>query len=119
MPAEAWRRQRPPAEAWRRQDIEITRRLCEVGEIMGVRVLDHIIIGKGRYVSLLGSGLRVSELLGLKREQYTGRGFQNVLVKGGRIREFGRLHGWMMSSTLTIAARPTPTLLKSSSATLS
>jgi integrase/recombinase XerD len=37
---------------------------------------------------LLGSGLRVSELLGLKRDQYTGRGFQNVLIKGGRIREF-------------------------------
>jgi len=37
---------------------------------------------------LLGSGLRVSELLGLRREQYTGRGFQNVLIKGGRIREF-------------------------------
>ena len=36
---------------------------------------------------LLGSGLCVSELLGLKPEQYTGRGFQNVLVKGGRIRE--------------------------------
>ena len=41
----------------------------------------------GRAV-LLGSGLRVSELLGLKREQYNGRGFTNVLVKGGRIREF-------------------------------
>ena len=37
---------------------------------------------------LLGSGLRVSELLGLKREQYTGRGFQYVLINGGRIREF-------------------------------
>jgi site-specific recombinase XerC len=37
---------------------------------------------------LLGSGLRVSELLGLRREQYTGRGFENVLIKGGRIREF-------------------------------
>lgn len=36
---------------------------------------------------LLGSGLRVSELLSLKREQYTGRGFRNVLVKGGRIRD--------------------------------
>jgi len=24
-----------------------------VGEIMGVRVLDHIIIGKGRYVSFV------------------------------------------------------------------
>jgi len=29
----------------------ITRRPREVGKIMGVRVLDHIIIGKGRYVS--------------------------------------------------------------------
>ena len=37
---------------------------------------------------LLGSGLRVSELLGLKREQYTGRGFESVLVKGGRVRHF-------------------------------
>jgi hypothetical protein len=31
--------------------IEITRRLREVGEITGVRVLDRIIIGKGCYVS--------------------------------------------------------------------
>ena len=37
-------------------DIEITRRLREVGEIMGVRVLDHIIIGKGRYVSFVDDG---------------------------------------------------------------
>jgi DNA repair protein RadC len=42
-----------PAEAWRRQDIEITRRLREVGDVMGVRILDHIIIGKGRYVSMV------------------------------------------------------------------
>jgi integrase/recombinase XerD len=37
---------------------------------------------------LLGSGLRVSELVNLNREQYTGRGFTKVLIKGGRIREF-------------------------------
>jgi integrase/recombinase XerD len=37
---------------------------------------------------LLGSGLRVSEMLGLHWEQYTGRGFRKVLVKGGRIRDF-------------------------------
>jgi integrase/recombinase XerD len=37
---------------------------------------------------LLGSGLRVSELLNLNREQYTGRGFKRVVVKGGRVRAF-------------------------------
>jgi integrase/recombinase XerD len=37
---------------------------------------------------LLGSGLRVSEVLNLNGEQYTGRGFKNVLTKGGRIRDF-------------------------------
>jgi DNA repair protein RadC len=39
-----------------REDIEITRRLREVGDIMGVRVLDHIVIGKGRYVSFVDDG---------------------------------------------------------------
>ena len=39
-----------------REDIEITRRLREVGEIVGVRVLDHIVIGRGRYVSFVDDG---------------------------------------------------------------
>lgn len=39
-----------------KEDIEITRRLREVGEIMGVRVLDHIVVGKGRYVSFVDDG---------------------------------------------------------------
>jgi DNA repair protein RadC len=39
-----------------KEDIEITRRLREVGELMGVRVLDHIVIGKGRYVSFVDDG---------------------------------------------------------------
>lgn len=37
---------------------------------------------------LLGSGLRVSELLALRVDQYNGRGFQKALTKGGRIRDF-------------------------------
>ncbi|PLX96736.1 MAG: hypothetical protein C0622_14140 [Desulfuromonas sp.] len=40
-----------------REDIEITRRLKEVGDLMGVRVLDHVIIGNGGYVSLADRGL--------------------------------------------------------------
>ena len=40
-----------------REDLEITRRLREAGELMGVRVLDHVIIGRGCYVSLAERGL--------------------------------------------------------------
>jgi mRNA degradation ribonuclease J1/J2 len=32
-------------------------RLREVGELMGVRVLDHVVIGDGRYVSFADEGL--------------------------------------------------------------
>ncbi len=40
-----------------REDIDITKRLKEVGDLMGVRVLDHIIIGNGDFVSLADRGL--------------------------------------------------------------
>lgn len=39
-----------------REDIDITKRLREVGELIGIRVLDHVIIGKGRYVSFTDDG---------------------------------------------------------------
>jgi DNA repair protein RadC len=39
-----------------REDIEITRRLREVGDLVGVRVLDHIVVGHGRYVSFVDDG---------------------------------------------------------------
>lgn len=38
------------------QDIEITKRLVEAGEIIGIDVLDHIIIGDNGYVSLKEKG---------------------------------------------------------------
>ncbi len=40
-----------------REDLEITERLKQVGDLMGVRVLDHVIIGNGDYVSLADRGL--------------------------------------------------------------
>ncbi|ABA87328.1 protein of unknown function DUF2466 [Syntrophotalea carbinolica DSM 2380] len=40
-----------------REDLDITQRLREVGELMGVRVLDHIIIGDEGYVSLADRGV--------------------------------------------------------------
>ncbi len=39
-----------------RDDIDITKRLIETGKIIGINVLDHIIIGDGRYLSLVESG---------------------------------------------------------------
>jgi len=39
------------------EDIEITRRLKEVGEVMGIRVLDHVVIGHDRYFSFNDRGL--------------------------------------------------------------
>ena len=39
------------------EDIAITRRLREAGDIMGIKVLDHIIIGDGEYLSFVERGL--------------------------------------------------------------
>lgn len=39
------------------EDIQITRRLVETGRIIGIRVLDHVIIGAGRYFSFADEGL--------------------------------------------------------------
>ena len=43
-------------------------------------------------IPLLGSGLRVSEILNLERDQYTGQGFTRVQIKGGVIRDFVAVH---------------------------
>lgn len=40
-----------------REDREITRRLKEAGDVLGIRVLDHIIIGDGSYFSFVEQGL--------------------------------------------------------------
>jgi DNA repair protein RadC len=38
------------------EDLEITRRLRQVAELVGVRILDHVVIGKGRFVSFVDDG---------------------------------------------------------------
>lgn len=40
-----------------REDLDITRRLTEGGKILGIEVLDHVIIGEKRYVSLKEQGI--------------------------------------------------------------
>ena len=38
------------------EDIALTKRLCKSGDILGVTVLDHIIVGDDRYISLKEEG---------------------------------------------------------------
>lgn len=38
------------------QDITLTKRLAEVGDMVGIIVLDHIVIGDNRYVSFVEDG---------------------------------------------------------------
>ncbi|WP_406659595.1 DNA repair protein RadC [Methanolobus sp. ZRKC3] len=40
-----------------REDISVTEKLVEGGKMLGIDVLDHVIIGDGRYVSLKDEGL--------------------------------------------------------------
>jgi DNA repair protein RadC len=39
-----------------KDDLNITKRLREVGEFLGIPVIDHIIIGNGSYISLIEKG---------------------------------------------------------------
>ena len=38
------------------EDHDITHRLCAVGDLLGIRVLDHLVVGDGDYVSFLDRG---------------------------------------------------------------
>jgi len=38
------------------EDIAVTKRLCEAGKLLGIDVLDHIVIGDGRFISLQAQG---------------------------------------------------------------
>lgn len=39
------------------EDLKVTRRLCEAGRILGIEVIDHIIIGEGRFFSFREKGI--------------------------------------------------------------
>jgi DNA repair protein RadC len=39
------------------EDIQITKRLIECGKLLGIDILDHLIIGDGRYISLKEKGI--------------------------------------------------------------
>jgi DNA repair protein RadC len=39
-----------------RDDIDITKRLIETGKIIGIKVLDHVVVSDGEYVSIMEKG---------------------------------------------------------------
>lgn len=40
-----------------KEDLDVTRRLCEAGKIIGIEILDHIIIGDNKFTSLKAQGI--------------------------------------------------------------
>lgn len=40
-----------------REDMELSRRLVEAGDLMGIKVLDHVVVGDGRFFSFVDHGL--------------------------------------------------------------
>ena len=40
-----------------KEDIQITERLKEAGNLLGINLLDHIIVGEDKYISLKGKGV--------------------------------------------------------------
>ncbi len=90
-PTEGVKPPREPQSEWKGLNRADELRLLNAAQTLRVRpgrgtnqgLRDHAAVAV-----LLGSGLRVSELLNLNREQFTGRGFANVRVKGGSVREF-------------------------------
>ncbi|MGI5875818.1 MAG: RadC family protein [Dethiobacteria bacterium] len=39
------------------EDLEVTKRLIEAGKLLGINILDHIIVGEGKYLSFKERGL--------------------------------------------------------------
>ncbi|MCL6616179.1 MAG: hypothetical protein K6T39_03480, partial [Anoxybacillus ayderensis] len=38
------------------EDVQLTRRLAEAGELIGIELLDHLVIGDNRFISLKEAG---------------------------------------------------------------
>jgi len=49
------------------EDVALTERLCRAGELLGVRVLDHVILAHEGYFSFLDAGLLASRAEGPDR----------------------------------------------------
>jgi integrase/recombinase XerD len=89
---------KPPAEPstdWKGLTRREELRLLNAAQALRVRHstgTDQGLRNQALFAVLLGSGLRVSEVLNLDRDQYTGKGFARVRAKGGVIREVVPVH---------------------------
>ena len=43
------------------EDVNVTRQVIQAGNLLGISVLDHIVIGRGQYVSMRERGLAFGE----------------------------------------------------------
>lgn len=43
------------------EDVAITQRLCRAGELLGIKVLDHVVLGDSGYFSFLDAGMLAGE----------------------------------------------------------
>lgn len=89
---------KPPAEPqadWKGLTRLEALRLLNAAQTLRVRPgpgTDQGLRNHALFAALLGSGLRVSEVLHLDRDQYTGKDFTRVQVKGGLVRDVVPVH---------------------------
>jgi integrase/recombinase XerD len=89
---------KPPAEPqadWKGLTRLEALRLLNAAQTLRVRPgpgTDQGLRNHALFAALLGSGLRVSEVLNLDRDQYTGKDFTRVQVKGGLVRDVVPVH---------------------------
>ncbi|BCA53436.1 UPF0758 protein [Nitrospira sp. KM1] len=55
------------------EDHELTARLVSAGELLGIRVLDHVVMGDGRYVSFADCGWLNGNVSSMRREKESTR----------------------------------------------
>jgi integrase/recombinase XerD len=89
---------KPPAEPkadWKGLTRLEALRLLNAAQTLRVRPgpgTDQGLRNHALFAALLGSGLRVSEVLNLDRDQYAGKNFTHVQVKGGLVRDLVPVH---------------------------
>ena len=73
-----------------REDLEVTRRLCAAGELLGIPLLDHVVLGDGSFVSLRD---RMPFPSGAGSARSTPRGSVRGSVRGASEDGGGDRHG--------------------------
>jgi DNA repair protein RadC len=56
------------------QDVSLTVQLCEAGRLLGIKVLDHVVVGDGDFASLLERGQLPDSELAEARRRWSAAG---------------------------------------------